>query len=169
MVLKVAGSKIRAWARTLLDLFRTRLYPPKRLPVREDCFCPANPATAILVEETGRSTALISKETVAPGPYRPEAAAMGELAFPIDVYSQVFRELAISQAVVGVACAIDRNGERAIRGEQPDGERTLLLLTTPLGTRRFTSLPSAPQVHLEMCAGARWHRTARSGPEYRHS
>jgi hypothetical protein len=148
MVSKMVNSKIRAWARMLLDLFHTRSYPPRRLAVRSDSFCPANPATAILVEEVGRNTSLISHETMVAGPYTPEAAQNAELAFPIDVYSQVFRELAISQAVVGVACAIDQNGERAIRGEQPDGKRTLLLVTAPLGAQRFTSLPGTPQVHL---------------------
>jgi hypothetical protein len=150
MVSKMVNSKIRAWARMLLDLFHTRSYPPRRLAIRSDSFCPANPATAILVEEVGRNTLLISQETVVAGPYTPEAAQNAELAFPVDVYSQVFRELAISQAVVGVACTIDQNGQRAIRGEQPDGKRTLLLVTAPLGVQRFTSLPFAPQVHLRI-------------------
>jgi hypothetical protein len=80
------------------------------------------------VEEAGRQTALLSREIVVPGTYSPQAAK-DKLLFPIDVYSQAFRDVAASQAVFGIVCAIDRNGERAISGEQPDGEHNLLLLT----------------------------------------
>jgi hypothetical protein len=124
-------SQVRAWSRTLLALFRSRLYLPKQRPVRDDRFCPTDPATAVLVEEVGRRTALISNQTVVPGPYSPHEAAKGQLAFPIETYSEVFRELAISQAVVGILCVIDQNGERAIRGLQPDGKLTMVLLTKP--------------------------------------
>jgi len=96
---------------------------------RSSRFGHAEPKTALSIDESRRHTALLSLGPVVPQAYRPVKENDGRILFPIDTFRDCLRVVSASQASFAILCAIDVHGERALKGEQPGSDLTLLILT----------------------------------------